>query len=253
MATTASARWYHRYVTDPELRARLLVAAEAQLVGSVDNDVATRAVCEAAGVSPPVLYRLFGDKQGLLAALVDHGYQRYLERKVAQSTTEDALADLRAGWDDHMDFAGANPAVYRLMFSPNPVGVPAARRRIFELLVGTLQRLAGQGRMALPPPLAAQAILSANVGIALNQITQPDLYDDPGLSHRVREGVFATFLVDTPPAQREGSPLAGAAVHLAAQLDLTPETPLGAEELALLRRWLDRLATPVTAGPGRTR
>lgn len=247
--------------TDAELRHRLLGAAEAQLVQSVDNAISTRAVCDAVGVSQPVLYRLFGDKQGLLAALVDHGYQRYLERKAAQASTDDALADLRAGWDDHMEFARTNPAVYRLMFSPDPAGQPAAQRRSFELLTQTLRRLAAEGRMTIAPSLAAQAILSANVGIALNRITQPDLYDDPHLSTRVREGIFATFLTPAPHAPPPGvTPLAAAAVQLAAQLDLGPSDLLAAEERALLRRWLDRLAAPtpgraaadVTAGAGRT-
>ena len=240
--------------TDDELRERLLHAAEAQLIDSTDNDIATRAVCEAAGVSQPVLYRLFGDKQGLLAALVDHGYARYIARKSTLAVTDDVLADLRAGWDDHMEFARTNPAVYRLMFSPNPNGKPTARRQIFDLLVATLRRVAAEGRMTIPPHVAAPAILSANVGIALNRITQPDLYDDPDLSTRVREAIFASFLTDVGDARTEGaavvdedgSALRTAAVHLAAQLDLNPSTPLVEEERALLRRWLDVLSAPPT-------
>ncbi len=37
----------------------------------------------------PVLYRLFGDKAGLLSALVDHGFDRYVQRKQALATTDD--------------------------------------------------------------------------------------------------------------------------------------------------------------------
>jgi len=242
----ASPDRYRLYVTsDVELRQRLVLAAATQLVQSQDGDVATRAVCEAVGVSQPVLYRLFGDKRGLMAAVADHGYQRYLDRKAAQPVTDDSLADLRAGWDDHMDFARSNPALYRLMFSPDPLAEPAARGRVFDLLVATLDRLAADGLLGVAPRHAAQAILSANVGIALNQIAQPELYDDPDLSHRVRDGIFATLLVDAPPP-RPGTPLSSAALQLAAQLDQAPPAELAAEELALLRRWLDRLAG---AGP----
>lgn len=164
--------------------------------------------------------------------------------------TDDAVADLRAGWDDHMEFARTNPAVYRLMFSPNPAGKPTARRQIFDLLVATLKRVAADGRMTIPPQVAAPAILSANVGIALNRITQPDLYDDPDLSARLREAIFASFLTvqpSEPEAQEmvgggDGSALRTAAVRLAAQLDLSPSVPLVDEERALLRHWLDRLS-----------
>ncbi|MGR6998998.1 TetR/AcrR family transcriptional regulator [Yinghuangia aomiensis] len=63
------------------LRTAMIEAAEQQLAASSDHDVATRAVCEAVGVTQPVLYRLFGDKRGLLDAVADHGYERYAARK----------------------------------------------------------------------------------------------------------------------------------------------------------------------------
>jgi AcrR family transcriptional regulator len=47
----------------------MLRTAEAQLQASPDRDISTRAVCEAVGVGAPVLDRLFGDKNGLLAAV----------------------------------------------------------------------------------------------------------------------------------------------------------------------------------------
>jgi len=232
--------------SDDGLRERLLLAAEAQLIASADNDIATRAVCDAVGVSQPVLYRLFGDKQGLLAALVDHGYQRYISRKAALEITGDPVADMRHGWDDHMEFARTNAAVYRLMFSPNPAGQPSARRQIFDMLVQVLQRVAAAGRLRVPPRQAAQAILSANVGIALNQIAQPDLYDDPGLSALVRDALFASFLTDAPEPPAAPDPLASAAIHLSAQLALSHPAALAAEEQSLLLRWLERLQASLT-------
>src|SRR3954471_15968330 len=119
---------YHRYMaSDPELRQRLLPPPREQRVRSTTNDTPTRAVCERAGVSQPVLYRLFGDKQGLLDALVDDGFAGYVERKSALRETADPVADLRAGWDDHMEFARTDPAVYQLMFVPRPGRTSAAR------------------------------------------------------------------------------------------------------------------------------
>ena len=236
---------------DPDLCERLLLAAETQLIASADNDIATRAVCEAAGVSQPVLYRLFGDKQGLLKGLVEHGYRRYIARKAALAVTGDPVADLRAGWDDHMEFARTNAAVYQLMFAPSPDGPPAARREIFDLLVRVLERVAAAGRLTIPPPRAAQAILAANVGIALSQITQPDVYDDPGLSARVRDAIFAAILAGPPPGGPASDPLAAAAIRLSAQLDLDDPAVLAAEEKALLRRWLARLSGALAAGVSR--
>ncbi|MFF4554473.1 hypothetical protein [Streptomyces sp. NPDC001422] len=54
--------------TDATIRTAMIEAALRQLAGSLDHDVATRAVCEAVGVTQPVLYRLIGDQLGPLDA-----------------------------------------------------------------------------------------------------------------------------------------------------------------------------------------
>jgi AcrR family transcriptional regulator len=221
-------------------RTRLLRAAEEQLAASADGDIATRAVCEAVGVSQPVLYRIFGDKQGLLDALVDDGFERYVERKRALRETGDPVADLRAGWTDHMDFALTNPALYRLMFAPRPGGTSTAHKQIFDILLATLTRCAAAGALNTDPAAAAQSILSANVGVALNIINQPDLYDDPALPDRMREAVFGALLTGTPESER-ATTVADSARQLRAQLALAPPDQLIPEERELLKVWLDRL------------
>src|SRR5690349_8602557 len=135
----------------PDVRDALIAAAERQLATSPDRDIATRAVCEAAGVTQPVLYRLFGDKNGLLDALADDGLRRYAEHKAAQERTGDPVADLRAGWDDHMAFARKNPALYELMFAPRPRSHAQARRKILDLLVATLVRCSAVGALRVAP------------------------------------------------------------------------------------------------------
>lgn len=217
----------------------MIAAAEKQLIASSDNDIATRAVCEAVGVTQPVLYRLFGDKRGLLDALADRGLERYAALKQALAETSDPVADLTAGWDDHMRFARENPALYQLMFVPRPWARSPARERVFGLLVATLVRCAAAGALRIEPSLAAQLILSANVGVALNQIAQPGLFDD-GLSPRMRESVFGSLLVEAvQPAP--GPPLTAAALRLRSQLAVSPTQALDPAESALLDRWLQRI------------
>ncbi|GIF06839.1 TetR/AcrR family transcriptional regulator [Actinoplanes siamensis] len=220
---------------DAAVRAALIEAAGRQLACSADGDIATRAVCEAAGVTQPVLYRLFRDKRGLLDAVADAGSQRYAERKKSLEVTGDPVADLRAGWDDHMAFAAANPALYRLMFTSS-----TAHRRILQLLEAILVRCAAAGALRTTPRLAAQLILPANVGAALSLIAQPGLYDDPALSHRMRDAVFAAVLTEpsTPPGP---DPVRGAARQLRSQLALTGTGRLEPVEAALLERWLERM------------
>jgi AcrR family transcriptional regulator len=225
---------------DTSIREALVNAAERQLAASAEGAVATRAVSEEAGVTQPVLYRLFGDKRGLLDAVADLGFERYARRKSELELTDDPVADLYAGWDDHMAFAAENPALYRLMFAPRPQSAPTAYRRILELLESTLLRCAAAGALATTPRSASRLILSANIGVALSRIAQPALFDDPALSHSARDAVFAAVLTD-PKAPSTPDPVSAAARQLRSQLTLTGTDRLEPAEEALLDRWLERI------------
>lgn len=185
---------------------------------------------------------MFGDKRGLLDALAERGLERYAAQKAALAVTGDPVADLHAGWADHMAFAAGHPALYRLMFAPRPWASGSARDGVLELLRQALRRAAAAGVLRLDVDTAAAVILSANVGLALNRIARSDVFGDPALSDAMRDVVFRSVLVDAPPAP-EASPLAAAATRLDAQLGLDPAAAaLRPEESALLRVWLARLA-----------
>jgi AcrR family transcriptional regulator len=225
------------------MRTRMLEAAEELLNASPDRDIATRAVCEAVGVGAPVLYRLFGDKNGLLSALRGQVAVEPVVHERAAEPSEDPVTDLRNGWDTHVEFAKSHPAVYRLMFSPSFATVPSAAQEAMRLLRQVLDRCAAAGRLRVESGTAAQMIMSANIGVALNLVTQPENYPDPDLSPRVRDAVHAAVLVPdrtTEPAGGDGSPVV-AALQLAAILR-DRETGLGEPETALLLHWLDTLA-----------
>jgi len=227
----------------PDVRAAMIDAAERLLAASPDRDIATRAVCEAVGVTQPVLYRIFGDKNGLLDALADEGLRRYAEQKAAQARTDDPVADLRTGWDEHMVFAWENPALYQLMFAPRPRSHAQARRKIMDLLEAALVRCSAVGALRVAPPVAAQLILPANVGLALSLIAQPELFDDPGLSERMREAVFSAVLTEPAASDSSSGPVPAAALRLRSQLAVSGTTALEPAESALLDRWLERLTS----------
>ena len=109
-------------------RDRIVAAAAALLAAGGREGVSTRAVSAAAGVQAPAIYRLFGDKQGLLDAVAAHGFTSYLDDKTDLKPGDDPVGDLRAGWDLHIGFGLANPALYSLMYGePRPgASSPAA-------------------------------------------------------------------------------------------------------------------------------
>ncbi|MFH8619341.1 TetR/AcrR family transcriptional regulator [Streptomyces sp. NPDC017979] len=226
-----------------DTRSAIIKAAATLLARSPSADVSTRAVCEAAGVQQPVLYRFFNDKDDLLAATIDHVWDQYLAVKRAAEKSEDPLFDLRAGWDSHTAFALANPSAYKLMCSPTLRSEPAAAAEAMRLLREVLERLAVQGRLRVLPEEAARMVMAGNTGVALALISRPSQYPDVSLSTLVRDAVHRAILVDLPA---DGSPAddarRAAATTLASSLDdLTPE-PFTSAESALLGQWLAQIA-----------
>lgn len=232
-----------------DARTRLLDAAEQLLSTSPDRDIAIRDVCRIADVGLPVLYRQFGDKAGLLKAVVDHGFDRYLDIKRDAKPAQDPLEALRAGWDTHVEFAIDHPAVYRLMFSPSFDQVPQAASESMRILRDALELAAAAGLLTVDIDLATQVIMAANIGVALGLVAQPENYRDPALSRRVRDAIHRD--VFTPEAFTESphppSALTAAANQLAALLLQQETLPLTSPEQALLHQWLRALTsdTPI--------
>jgi len=206
------------------------------LAQSVSGEISTRAVCDAAGVTQPVLYRLFGDKDGLLAAVADRVWGEYLEMKRAAEPSSDPLDDLRAGWDNHTAFALRHPHAYRLVFASSLATRPAAFAEAMGLLRGILNRLAEAGRLRVEPAEAARIVMAANSGVALGLILRPESYPEVTASAATRDAVLGALITDAAP----GDPLTAAATTLAAHLG-SSETFTPAER-SLLAEWLQRLA-----------
>ncbi|HZG04706.1 MAG TPA: TetR/AcrR family transcriptional regulator [Streptomyces sp.] len=230
-----------------DVRERILEAATELLAKSPDADVSTRAVCEAAGVGAPVLYRHFGDKAGLLSAVVDHGFERYLASKRAARPSDDPVRDLEDGWDNHVRFAVEHPNHYRLMYSPGLTAPPGAAAEAHRLLRAVLERCAAAGRLRVSPDTATRMIMSANTGVALSLIARPHLYPDTDFSDRVRDAVIGAVTRPAAPERpvtRSGgdTDVPSAAATLGARLRSTPPAALTPAETALLQQWLAVLA-----------
>ncbi len=156
-----------------DTRQRIIDAA-AKLVAEGGVEAAsTRAVTAAAGVQAPTLYRLFGDKQGLLDAVAEHGFGTYLASKQAQLRSDDPIADVARGWDLHVEFGLANPGLYVLMYGAvRPGHAVALEGR--RMLAAMLERAAAMGRLRVPVETAVELVSAAGVGITLRLIATPE-------------------------------------------------------------------------------
>jgi AcrR family transcriptional regulator len=220
----------------------VLEAAATMLQASTNRDISTRAVSEAVGIGVPMLYRSFGDRNGLLTAAVDHDFQNYLSDKRAHAPFADPVDDLYIAWDRHVQFALDNSTVYRIAYAPalddGSTGVGLAR----EVLSESFDRCALAGQLITTPDEATQVMTAACVGVCICLLSLQDTFDDPGLSWRVRDAVLRGFLVQTVAAAPMNAMLVlrNVALELAALMRVS-STQLTGAETGLLLQWLDTI------------
>ncbi|SEF21744.1 DNA-binding transcriptional regulator, AcrR family [Amycolatopsis pretoriensis] len=225
--------------TAADTRERILEAAAALLVAEGRDGLSTRAVSAAAGVQPPALYRLFGDKDGLLDAVAAYGFDEYLTSKRALGSTGDAVEDLRRGWDLHIEFGLSRPEFYVLMYGDaRPGRTSPAAREAEAMLRGIVERVATAGRLRVSVERAARLVHATGMGVVLSLIATPEQERDEELSPTARETVMARILTGTE--ESPGSGLPERAIALRAGLD--GAEALTQAERVLMAEWLDRIA-----------
>ena len=231
--------------TDMNPRERILQAAARLLTEGGREAVSTRAVSRAAGVQAPTIYRQFGDMQGLLDAVASHGYTTYLASKRERETSHDPVEDLRRGWNLHIDFGLANPALYTLMYGYPRLNTPhPAAAEAQAILLGQLRRIAEAGRLCVGVERAADMIHAAAVGVVLVLLGQGGANDDRALAVAIREAVLAAITTDsqatsahTQPAPRSDATRHAVALKASLAQDARPFTTA---ERTLFDEWLTR-------------
>jgi AcrR family transcriptional regulator len=219
-----------------ETRENLVEVAARLLAEQGEAAVTTRAVALAAGVQAPAIYRLFGDKDGLLDSVAEHVFARYVADKSLAAETGDPIADLRAAWETHVGFGLANGALFKLLADSDRDSRSAARAAGAEVLRHRVRRIAAIGRLRVPEARAVDLIRAAGTGTVLTLLTQPPDERDQGLADAMYDAVMQTILTDAPALPDE--PATAAAVTF--QTVVPDLTTLTDAERALLSEWLDR-------------
>lgn len=219
-------------------RRRILAAAEALIAASGVEAATTRAVAAAAGVQAPALYRLFGDKEGLLDAVAEQAMAAYVARKGLSAPDPDPVENLRRGWDAHIAFGLEHPGIFLIM-AARPGRDTAAMRRGLAVLQEKLRALALAGRLKTPEARASTLLQATANGTILALLRQPAAERDMSLSREAREAAIAA-LTGEASAAADGGGERAAATALRARL---PEIGgLSPGEKLLLAELLDRIA-----------
>ncbi|MGC4869314.1 TetR/AcrR family transcriptional regulator [Micromonospora sp. DT53] len=230
--------------TRDDVRAGIVAAATQLLREKGANAVTTRAVAQAAGVQAPTIYRLFGDKDGLIDAVAEHVMATYVSGKSATADLEtgDPVADLRSGWRTHVEFGLTNPELYALIATrgsgaPSPAtvaGLDVLRRRV--------RRLAAAGLLRVDEQRALLMIHSAGNGTILTLLGTPADQRDLGLGEAMLDAVLSSILA-TAPATADTTTNAVAVTFATVLPDLPGLTDA---ERALMAEWLHRSLTHPT-------
>ncbi|RZT19553.1 TetR family transcriptional regulator [Kribbella sp. VKM Ac-2569] len=184
------------------MRAHIVEVAARLLAAGGRDAVSTRAVATAAGTQAPTIYRLFGDKDGLLAAVLEYGFSTYLADKPPLDPTADPITDLRAGWDLHIGFGLANPALFLLMHADTQPGRrPAAAEAGLAILRTRIRNIAAAGRLRVDEGLAAELVQAAGSGAVLALLAVPEESRDPRLADAMFNALITAITTD--PAHHE--------------------------------------------------
>jgi len=233
------------------VRARLVDVAAQLLRQRGPTAVTTRAVAAAAGVQAPTIYRVFGDKDGLLDAVAERAADDFVAAKAAAAHAEagrgtDPVHDLRAAFSDQVDFGVANPEVFRLLGDPARVLRSGAARAGREVLRARVHRVALAGRLRVPEERCVDVVQSAGTGVIQTLLATPAPDRDPQLATTVWDAVAAAVLLPGAHDQQGGkaTQLPAAQAEAATVIGfraLAPQLPgLSDAERTLLVEWLDR-------------
>ncbi|RDE07369.1 TetR/AcrR family transcriptional regulator [Sphingomonas aracearum] len=222
-----------------DARARI-VAATAHLIHAGGVAAATtRAVANAAGVQVPTIYRLFGDKRGLLDAVAEAGLAAYVSEKARRTPGNDPVEELGQAWDDHVAFCLAHPAIFALMSSIGPDGRPSAAAEAgLEVLRQRIRRVAQAGRLRVSEERAVDLVHACGtgvIGVLLGKVAS----ERGDLAAAARETVMTAIIAGVGSEEAaEGREVASLASGVRARIDeadmLSPGERLLLDEL--LRR-----------------
>lgn len=170
-ATRSGGRTRNRRGEGALLRDEIVAAAERLLEREGNEEALTlRSVAREAGISAPSIYTHFADREAIIDAVLDIGFERLrmLVLAAAEGTT-DPVERLLAGCHAYAEFGMREPARYRVLFGRQRANRPVLRsprdiselseewrRRLesFMVLVDALAGCVRSGRSASTDPFA---------------------------------------------------------------------------------------------------
>lgn len=169
-----------------EARRAILDATEALVIESASCDFSMRSLGRRCGYSAPTVYHYFGDKDGLIDALLEERLAQLGEALDALPANGDPLADLRAVLLLSIEFWASHATLARLIWTLSSKGesrMPAVIDRVSERVGAAVRELLASGCVTGFDAETARQILGALLqGLISQRINQPDHPWSPDLA-----------------------------------------------------------------------
>jgi AcrR family transcriptional regulator len=182
-----------------EARRAILDATEALLLEADGEAFGVRALAARCGYTAPTIYHYFGDKDGLIDALLEERFARLLAevRQVEQS--DDPLGNLRAMLRAYLRFAEANPTFYRVILAGRsaPDRSPPSVEAAVELMMRPWEDLEAAGRLRCGgTDAASQSLWGLIHGLTALRVARPDENWAPDLTEIAVEAMLRGLVRD---------------------------------------------------------
>ena len=219
-----------------DVRLRIVNAASRLLQEKGAAALTTRGVADAADVQAPTIYRLFGDKDGLIDAVAEHVMATHVSAKASASLSDDPVEALRESWQTHIDFGLANSELFGMLNAPGRRQNSPATEAGIAVLRSRIHAIAEVGLLKVDEALALDLVHAAGTGAVAALLQKPVDQRDPRLAEAMLEAVLGRIL-DASAAPASSS-AAMPAIAFSTQVGQLPG--LTDAERGLLSEWLAR-------------
>jgi len=158
-------------------RRAILDATEDLLLEVGYDDFSIRRLVERCGYAAPSIYHYFGDKDGLLDALIEERFAKLTAQLKRVPRSADPVANIRGLALAFVKFGLKNPTHFRLLFTPRAgdESPPPSGEEARKLVEGALGALWEAGRLrASDPQTAGQALSVLCNGLVWSRIARPE-------------------------------------------------------------------------------
>jgi AcrR family transcriptional regulator len=184
-----------------EARRAILDATEVLLIEAGGEDFSIRGLAERCGYTPPTIYHYFGDKEGLVEALLEERFARLLASVEQVKMGSDPVDNLRRMVVNFLEFGRENPEFYRLIVARSRRGTdrtPPSAEQARAILGEPWAVLEAAGRLHASAQAAGQSLWSLLHGLTALQVGRPDIDWAPDLVETAIEAMLRGLI--RPPA-----------------------------------------------------